>query len=99
MTPGGVIFFSTNFRRFKLAEEELRGRADPRDQPADGAARLPQPPHPSLLADGAQTAKRVPLRKLVGWVRRSEPHQKSSTFQVVGLAALDPPYDLTRRPL
>ena len=27
MSPGGVIFFSTNFRRFKLAEEELRGVA------------------------------------------------------------------------
>ena len=27
MTPGGVIFFSTNFRRFKLAEEELPGVA------------------------------------------------------------------------
>ncbi len=25
MTPGGVIFFSTNFRRFKLAAEELAG--------------------------------------------------------------------------
>ena len=25
MTPGGVIFFSTNFRRFKLAEAELPG--------------------------------------------------------------------------
>jgi 23S rRNA (guanine2445-N2)-methyltransferase / 23S rRNA (guanine2069-N7)-methyltransferase len=25
MVPGGVIFFSTNFRRFKLAEGELRG--------------------------------------------------------------------------
>ncbi|MGA2031640.1 MAG: bifunctional 23S rRNA (guanine(2069)-N(7))-methyltransferase RlmK/23S rRNA (guanine(2445)-N(2))-methyltransferase RlmL [Thermoguttaceae bacterium] len=25
MTPGGVIFFSTNFRRFKLAEAELAG--------------------------------------------------------------------------
>ena len=25
MTPGGVIFFSTNFRRFKLAEAEIRG--------------------------------------------------------------------------
>ena len=25
MSPGGIIFFSTNFRRFKLAEEELRG--------------------------------------------------------------------------
>jgi 23S rRNA G2069 N7-methylase RlmK/C1962 C5-methylase RlmI len=24
ITPGGVIFFSTNFRRFKLAQEELR---------------------------------------------------------------------------
>ena len=23
MSPGGVIYFSTNFRRFKLAEEEL----------------------------------------------------------------------------
>jgi 23S rRNA (guanine2445-N2)-methyltransferase / 23S rRNA (guanine2069-N7)-methyltransferase len=27
MTPGGIIFFSTNFRRFKLAEAELRGLA------------------------------------------------------------------------
>ncbi len=27
LTPGGVIFFSTNFRRFKLAEEELPGLA------------------------------------------------------------------------
>ena len=25
MTPGGIIFFSTNFRRFKLAEAELPG--------------------------------------------------------------------------
>jgi 23S rRNA (guanine2445-N2)-methyltransferase / 23S rRNA (guanine2069-N7)-methyltransferase len=25
MTPGGLIFFSTNFRRFKLAETEIRG--------------------------------------------------------------------------
>ena len=25
MTPGGLIFFSTNFRRFKLAEAEIRG--------------------------------------------------------------------------
>ena len=25
MSPGGVIFFSTNFRRFKLAEEALAG--------------------------------------------------------------------------
>jgi 23S rRNA G2069 N7-methylase RlmK/C1962 C5-methylase RlmI len=25
MAPGGVIFFSTNFRRFKLAEEQIRG--------------------------------------------------------------------------
>ena len=25
MTPGGLVFFSTNFRRFKLAEEQLRG--------------------------------------------------------------------------
>ena len=25
MTPGGIIFFSTNFRRFKLAEAELAG--------------------------------------------------------------------------
>ena len=25
MTPGGNIFFSTNFRRFKLAEGEIRG--------------------------------------------------------------------------
>ena len=25
MTPGGTIFFSTNFRRFKLAEAELAG--------------------------------------------------------------------------
>ncbi len=25
MTPGGVIFFSSNFRRFKLTEEALRG--------------------------------------------------------------------------
>jgi 23S rRNA G2069 N7-methylase RlmK/C1962 C5-methylase RlmI len=25
MSPGGVIFFSTNFRRFKLAEAELHG--------------------------------------------------------------------------
>jgi 23S rRNA G2069 N7-methylase RlmK/C1962 C5-methylase RlmI len=25
MTPGGMIFFSTNFRRFKLAEAELHG--------------------------------------------------------------------------
>jgi 23S rRNA G2069 N7-methylase RlmK/C1962 C5-methylase RlmI len=23
MTPGGVIFFSTNFRRFKFAESEI----------------------------------------------------------------------------
>ena len=52
MTPGGVIFFSTNFRRFKLAEEELRGVDDARDQPSDGAARFPQSPHPPLLADG-----------------------------------------------
>ena len=27
MTPGGIIFFSTNFRRFKLAEGEIRGVA------------------------------------------------------------------------
>jgi 23S rRNA (guanine2445-N2)-methyltransferase / 23S rRNA (guanine2069-N7)-methyltransferase len=27
MTPGGTIFFSTNFRRFKLAEAELTGLA------------------------------------------------------------------------
>ena len=25
MAPGGIIFFSTNFRRFKLAEAEIRG--------------------------------------------------------------------------
>jgi 23S rRNA G2069 N7-methylase RlmK/C1962 C5-methylase RlmI len=25
MTPGGTLFFSTNFRRFKLAEAEIRG--------------------------------------------------------------------------
>ena len=25
MTPGGIVFFSTNFRRFKLAEAEIRG--------------------------------------------------------------------------
>jgi len=25
MTPGGLVFFSSNFRRFKLAEEHLRG--------------------------------------------------------------------------
>jgi 23S rRNA (guanine2445-N2)-methyltransferase / 23S rRNA (guanine2069-N7)-methyltransferase len=25
MSPDGIIFFSTNFRRFKLAEEEIRG--------------------------------------------------------------------------
>ena len=25
MTPGGTIFFSSNFRRFKLAEAEIRG--------------------------------------------------------------------------
>jgi 23S rRNA G2069 N7-methylase RlmK/C1962 C5-methylase RlmI len=25
MAPGGMIFFSTNFRRFKLAESEIRG--------------------------------------------------------------------------
>ena len=25
MTPGGIIFFSTNFRRFKLAEADIRG--------------------------------------------------------------------------
>ena len=27
MTPGGIIFFSSNFRRFKLTEEALRGVA------------------------------------------------------------------------
>jgi len=27
MTPGGTIFFSTNFRRFKLAEAEIHGLA------------------------------------------------------------------------
>jgi 23S rRNA (guanine2445-N2)-methyltransferase / 23S rRNA (guanine2069-N7)-methyltransferase len=25
LTPGGTLFFSTNFRRFKLADEEIRG--------------------------------------------------------------------------
>ena len=25
MVPGGIVFFSTNFRRFKLAEDDLRG--------------------------------------------------------------------------
>jgi 23S rRNA (guanine2445-N2)-methyltransferase / 23S rRNA (guanine2069-N7)-methyltransferase len=25
MSPEWIIFFSTNFRRFKLAEEEIRG--------------------------------------------------------------------------
>ena len=27
MAPGGTIFFSTNFRRFKLAEAEIHGLA------------------------------------------------------------------------
>jgi 23S rRNA (guanine2445-N2)-methyltransferase / 23S rRNA (guanine2069-N7)-methyltransferase len=27
MSPGGIVFFSTNFRRFKLAEAEIRGVA------------------------------------------------------------------------
>ena len=30
----------------------------------------------------------------VGWVERSEPHQIGAIF-MVGLAALDPPYDLS----
>ena len=51
MSPGGIVFFSTNFRRFKLAEAELPRPGDPRDQPADGAARFPQPADPPLLAD------------------------------------------------
>jgi 23S rRNA (guanine2445-N2)-methyltransferase / 23S rRNA (guanine2069-N7)-methyltransferase len=25
MSPGGVVFFSTNFRRFKLRSEEIEG--------------------------------------------------------------------------
>jgi 23S rRNA (guanine2445-N2)-methyltransferase / 23S rRNA (guanine2069-N7)-methyltransferase len=25
LAPGGIVFFSTNFRRFKLAEAELHG--------------------------------------------------------------------------
>jgi DNA-directed RNA polymerase subunit RPC12/RpoP len=34
----------------------------------------------------------VPPPKKVGWVERSEPHQASSPQEMVGLAALDPPY-------
>ena len=30
---------------------------------------------------------------MVGWVERSEPHQETAERQVVGLAALDPPYN------
>ena len=64
MTPGGLVFFSTNFRRFKLAEAAAPRRDDPRDQPTDGPARLPQRAdpsdvenHPSCLRRQASTAR------------------------------------------
>ena len=58
MTPGGVIYFSTNFRRFKFDERQLPGSHDPRDQPPDRPRRLPQPANPPLLANYQELSKR-----------------------------------------
>ena len=54
MSPGGVHLLFHEFPPFQAGGRGACRRDDPRDQPADGAARLSQPPYPSLLADGAK---------------------------------------------
>ena len=49
MSPGGTVFFSTNFRRFKFDPAAFPPRRGLRNQPAHGPARLPQSAHPPLL--------------------------------------------------
>ena len=51
MKPGGVVFFSTNSRRFKFDEAARRRRRVPRNHQAHHPRRLPQQAHPPLLAD------------------------------------------------
>ena len=51
MRPGGVVFFSTNSRRFKFDEAALGGAVVPRDHQADDPRRLSQQANPPLLAD------------------------------------------------
>ena len=50
---GGVIYFSSNFRRFKFDPGIDPRIASPRDLEANGSGRFSQPPNPSLLADRA----------------------------------------------
>ena len=58
---GGVIYFSTNFRRFKFDPRVDSGDRSSRDLQANGPGRFPQPPHPPLLADRAITILFEPI--------------------------------------